>query len=251
LGREAEAIRDRIPNIANRLGEIGARVPVLEGDNSFLTGEKRPAALTGENVEGLIGEGQTVLTENLRGRLPDFTEMLRPGGLPQQIHEYGRSIADLKLEGAWSPERSDPAGSADASEDESAGLWRELLQQQTQRLAVSERQFDVLKNFSPAFAGSFHTGGIVPGPAGQERAAIVKTEEGIFRKDQMAAMAPVGAGAGPITVEVIVQDGAVDPGKITARVLGDREFPVAVARVTRKQAAGAIRGLPSSGGRSF
>lgn len=248
LGREAEAIRDRIPRIANRLGEIGARVPVLEGDNSFLTGEKRPAALTGENVEGLIGEGQTVLTENLRGRLPDFTEMLRPGGLPQQIHEYGRSIAGLKLEGAWSPERSDPAGSDDASEDESAGLWRELLQQQTQRLAVSERQFDVLRNFPPAFAGSFHTGGIVPGPASQERMALVKGQETIRTVEQERALAPAGVAASDVQVVVhgdIVSDRR-DPVEV---MVGDRRFAAAVKKVTRGESASAIRGLPSGGGR--
>lgn len=46
----------------------------------------------------------------------------------------------------------------------------------TQQDAVSKAQFDVFKNLPP-FAGVYHEGGVVPGPIGAERLALVKGGE--------------------------------------------------------------------------
>lgn len=239
LVKEAAAIGEQTPGLQTDIERDRQRIPVLEADNRFLTDVARPK---GMGTGGLHGEAKMMLDESLKDDLDRFGGLLRPSGIPDLIANTGLNIAQLRLEGAWSPERSDPSGSADAAE--SAGLLRELLQQQTQRLAVSERGFDVLRNF-PAFAGVYHDGGIIPGPASRESVAIVRGQEMVLNREQQAALAPAAGG----DVQVIVHGDIISDRRDPVEVMvGDRRFTAAVKKVTRGESRGAIRGLPSGGG---
>jgi hypothetical protein len=120
------------------------------------------------------------------------------------------------------------AGGADASDR--TDLLAQLLREANLRTAVSERQFDVLRNMPP-YGGQFATGGVVPGPVGVPRTIIAHGGE---------TVTPPGRGgdARPIVVRVVVEDGAVDKRKIRAEV----------EDATRRMARASARGLPGRGG---
>jgi hypothetical protein len=88
---------------------------------------------------------------------------------------------------------------------DTSALLQTLLTQTQQTLAVSQAQYSAIQSMPP-FAGSFATGGIVPGPMGAPRTIIAHGGESV--------------GPGQITVQVVVQDGAVDPNKIHAIATG-------------------------------
>lgn len=113
-----------------------------------------------------------------------------------------------------------------------------LLQQQNttlaQTAAVEAVELSQLKLKLPPFGGTFHTGGIVGGGRiGEERMARVLVGEKII---------PIGGDSGAHHVQVVVQDGAVDPNKIRviARSVTDGQ--------TRTMARNAGRNLPGAGG---
>lgn len=132
-----------------------------------------------------------------------------------------------------------------------------LLEQQNAQLAmeyaVSQAQYGALQSLStaplpglasggmldfsslgnlPPFGGFFETGGVVPGPVGAARTAIVHGGEVIN---------PVG-GTGPTIHHIIVQDGAVDPNKIRVIAAGEVQAQGRnAARVVRRK-------LPGRGG---
>jgi hypothetical protein len=92
--------------------------------------------------------------------------------------------------------------------EEMLTLMREQLSMAQRNLAVSQAQMPIFQQFMP----KYHSGGIVPGRS--EQPAMLMGGEGVFTRDQMAAM-----GGGEITVNVIVEDGAVDKGKIRAEAV--------------------------------
>ncbi len=98
------------------------------------------------------------------------------------------------------------------------------------------RSFDVFRSFpgigALPFGGIHHTGGVVPGPLGQERWAIVRSGEGVFTPTQMAAMGG-GAAAQPVVLGPITIYEA--EGRATVAV-NDKEIEVAVERVLDKTA---------------
>lgn len=111
-----------------------------------------------KTIQGIGGEGGQLAEANLTlGQLGKQIEELSPGTL-------GAAVAKARAQAAGST----------ASEGESAlaNLLKEQNLQLSEQLAVSQAQYKVLQNV-PAFGGSFAGGGIVPGPAGSAKTAIV------------------------------------------------------------------------------
>lgn len=111
-----------------------------------------------KTIQGIGGEGGQLAEANLTlGQLGKQIEELSPGTL-------GAAVAKARAQAAGST----------ASEGESAlaNLLKEQNLQLSEQLAVSQAQYKVLQNV-PTFGGSFAGGGIVPGPAGSAKTAIV------------------------------------------------------------------------------
>jgi len=100
-----------------------------------------------------------------------------------------------------------PGGTPDNSE--LLSLMREQLLAANRNLAISQAQMPIFQQFMP----KYHTGGIVAGAG--EVPIMAQAGEGVFTRNQMAAM----GGPGEITVNVIVEDGAVDKRKIRAEAV--------------------------------
>lgn len=105
-----------------------------------------------------------------------------------------------------------------ATGNESAAYLREMLNAANLRYLVSQAQYGVLKGGLPPFAGSFAKGGIVPGPAGAPRMAMVHGGE------------PIGEGAVKVIVngDIVGTPRGKDPVEV---LLNDRRFKRAVADV--------------------
>lgn len=179
------------------------------------------------------------------------------GDIPQQqlqLQLYQAALAGL-LPGAQAQLAADNSQAGGTAATNSTLV--SLLQQQNTLLAeeyaVSQDQYGALKSLNyaplpglagggmldfsslgslPPFGGFFETGGIVPGPVGAARTAIVHGGE---------VVTPVGGGA-PVVHHVIVEDGAVDPNKI--RVIAHAE----VQKQGRADARVVRRKLPGRGG---
>lgn len=217
--------KDLIKTLKGRIGKIDA---AQKQRGKVQSATKR--ALGGNN-SGLIGQRAKLNTA--RGDLLSSLDEVQGAGSPTGILKtlpavgvLGGRIFDVQM-------ALRTLGSEQAVTDDSArtGALEQLLRESNLRFAVSQAQYKVFQD-----APKFHTGGIVPGVTGQEVPAVVKAGEGVFTREQMAAM---GAGG---QVVVIVQDGAVDKSKI--RVIAGEE----AQRVTRTQARNSARGLPGRGG---
>ena len=117
-------------------------------------------------------------------------------------------------------------------------LLRELGRLTLQRSAVEKlheitlRDFPDFDRLGVPFGGKFHTGGVVPGPVGAERATVLQGGEGVFTREQMAAM-----GTPSVTINVA-------PGMEWLKQF----ISVEVGRTNRVTARNAGRGLPGRGG---
>lgn len=102
-------------------------------------------------------------------------------------------------------------GAAKESRDsELLGLMREQLGLANRNNAILSAQTPIFQQFLP----KYHTGGIIP--PGGETPIMAKGGEGVFTRDQMAAM-----GGGSPTVVIEIAEGAgVDPAMIDARING-------------------------------
>jgi len=88
-------------------------------------------------------------------------------------------------------------------------LLRQQLEDTQRSLSISRAQMPIFQQFMP----KFHQGGIVQGPTGQERPVMAQAGEGIFTREQMRAM-------GQQNITVVIEDGAVDAGRIRVEVDG-------------------------------
>ncbi len=117
---------------------------------------------------------------------------------------------------AASTDTSSTDTSATDSSSQLADLLSQRLQQSELSYAVSQAQYGVLSGMIgnlPPFGGSFLTGGVVPGMAGEARTIIAHGGESVV---------PAGGGQGH-TFHVIVQDGAVDAKRIQVIANGEAQ----------------------------
>lgn len=204
-----------------------------------------------ESLQGLQGLGRT--HEVLAALPPEPSD--RFGG---SIFETQLTIKDLGLKIEQAREGSKP------DDSERAELYRQLAMESNQRNVIRGIEEAILPalpkvgsgfqsggavGIMPPYGGRAHVGAVVPGPPGSERTMVVKSGEGIFTPEQMAAMGIEGAG-GNVRVNVhgdIVSSHA-DPVDV---LIGDRRFQAEVRKVTgqdnRRQARGAGRGLATPG----
>jgi tape measure domain-containing protein len=226
--RNKEAIKATKDELKTLKTPIGVREGIVEN----LKGKILPA-LTGRR-DMLNTRSEELLTSisEVQGR---GSNMRRWSALPA-MSETGGTIFDTRLKIAELTDKpirvTAEAATDTTTPDTAAGTeeLRELLRQANLRTAVSQAQYQVFKNM-PTFA----TGGIVPGSANAPRVIEAHAGEGVFTRDQMAAM-----GSGNITV--IVHDGAVKSDYI--EVLAGK----AADRAMRTSSRRASRGLPSAGG---
>jgi hypothetical protein len=191
---------------------------------------------------------------------PDEHELLPASALepPRAPGKFGGVIWDvqtsieelgLKIRQATSG-LGGGSSSSDEGNSEAAARAKELILQANQRTAVSEAQFDVLRQFKESypvgfpFAGKFHSGGITPGPQGQESLALVRSGERIRTPEQELEMAEAirgisssisaEGGSAPVIEHITIHG----DGSATVRFEG-RDFEQAVRNV--------VRGAPMTG----
>jgi hypothetical protein len=217
---------------------LTSRAGALRGEITGVDGEQRTRARVRDALKDRIIPELTGKREQLniaRGDLLTNLETVQGLGAPMDrlatlpaAGTLGGSIFDVQMrlsELTRPPRITDTATADDGGRAETLA---ELLREANLRTQVSERQFDVLKNF-PAFGGSFATGGVVPGPAGAPRTIIAHGGETIV---------PEG-GAGP-SVRVVIQDERV-------RVFVD-DVEQIVERTMRREARRGGRVMPGRPG---
>lgn len=155
------ALKTLVPKLTKQKGGLNTE---LHGTDGVLT-----------QLQDLQGYGPK---KRLRSPWPIGTI---PGGsiLQTQIDLRDRSAKPSITDSGGDSGGADTSG-ADSTQ---ADLFRQLLQQANLRTAVSERGFDVLKNFPP-YGGQFATGGVVPGPTGVARTVIAHGGERITPPSQ-------------------------------------------------------------------
>lgn len=150
------------------------------------------------------------------------------------IPQIELSIAQIKDALGEEAESVAPKASPTTLEQPGGGELASLLKQQNeqlaQQLAVSQAQYKVFAGLGdlPPFAGRFHSGGVVPGPLGAERMALVQGGEVISQP-----------GGGNYEANVHVADGM---GWLKDLIR------VEVRQATRGSARKAGSALPSRGG---
>lgn len=175
-----------------------------------------------------------------------------PGAFGGRIFELQNTIRSLGLK----TEDTDKSA-------EEAAYYREKLMQAEQRNIVRGIEESVFASMGPVggfqlggriglmppYAGKAHTGAVVPGPPGQERTMVVKSGEGIFTPEQMAALGG-GGEIGPVRVNVNGDIVSSHPDPVEV-LLGDRRLVAEIRKVTgrdnRRQVRGAGRGLATPG----
>jgi hypothetical protein len=223
----------------------GGEINVIEGEIKHLQGNEQtllgqqtklgeyvtttpPWTLGGKQTSGLLPEDRTAIVglSGIGGKLGETTSVLSQ--LEKQMGEVGAGALAKQL----------AVAQKSAGGEESSSVLTELLKQQNeqlvQQLAVSQAQYKVFLGLNnlPPFAGKFHSGGMIPGPVGAERLALVQAGERVKK---------IGERDAP-QIQVIVKDGAVDPNKIEVIAGG------VVQRAMRTPARRASRPLPSGGG---
>lgn len=166
---------------------------------------------------------------------PDQHELLPAAALkpPRTAGKFGGSIWDVQssieelgLKITQASNSIGGGGSADSSQDNSEllDLERQMRIQAEQRFAVSEKQRGTIEEYLkayPPYVGRFHDGGVVPGPPGTERTAIVQPQERIRTPEQELEMAEairgVGAQGGGLVIEKLTIH---SDGSASARIDG-------------------------------
>ncbi len=195
-------------------------------------------------LEG-TGSLEDKLTEVQGIHWPDQHELLPaaalapprvPGMFGGAIWDVQTSIEELGLKISQAANGIGGGGSGDDNSD-LVSLLREIAERERKGRLTSETLSSTAADFEaiyPPFAGKFHQGGVVPGPFGQERIAVLKTQETVRTPEQEAALTGAlaqrgGDGVGVGRVQVIVHGDirSDDPDPVEV-VLGDRRFRRAV-----------------------
>ena len=114
------------------------------------------------------------------------------------------------------------SASAAARDSELASLMREQLSLANRNNAILSAQMPIYTQFMP----KYHTGGVIPGAG--EQPIMAMGGEGVFTRDQMAAM----GGSAPVITLVIEEGAGIDASKIRAEVNGE------LTRLVTKQRTG-------------
>lgn len=215
-------------------------IPALRDEIEFFRGQKKE--VNGilpewrDSLEGLQGMGRTWKRVDLAA--VDVAEF---GGT---IYETRKTMEGLGLK-VKDAEKSANSETTQVKEEELAHE-KEMRRQEGQRLAVSQAQFQVLRDFNasypvgqfPPYAGKAHSGAIVPGRPGEEKTMIVQGQERIRTPEQELRLAEgiKGTTGGEGAVPQFIVNGDIVQGAGETRdpvemVLGDRRFPIAVRRV--------------------
>ncbi len=186
--------------------------------------------------------------EGLGGFQTSLVDVQGPGGsllkmkTAPPINAIGGTIFDTLLSLQDLATKPSATGSdAPVADSESAELLKQLLREANLRTAVSQAQYDVFKDFdatSGAGLQQFATGGIVQAPAGAPLPVIAHGGEGVFTREQMAAM---GGGQPNVSIHVNGDIVNVPRGRdpVEARIDGRR------IRVSNRAP------LPGAGGGGF
>ena len=251
LRKNPQRNRQQIAQVERQRGKLQDQLAGIKENQKQRQAEK--AQLTGKVIPAL--QDRQKASTDRRGELLDrvkdvqglgssmsrLRKLPKLGALGGQIFAVQMQLREL-VPPKWTGEPPTPvdataedssAGGAEFPDDsERAQLLEQLLREANQRTAVAERQFEVLRDFPP-YLGSFARGlERVPGRAGQPWTATVHGGETIT---------PAGQ-AGPVTVMVLVEDGAVDTSRIQAIANGEAQT------VVRRQARTGGRVLPGTGG---
>lgn len=146
----------------------GSEITTLSGYSQALAA--MPGTISGQSgVGGLLGPAK-IQQHTLGSELAQLQPSALQSALAVAVAQYTASTTS----GA-------PTGTPTSSS--STSNLASLLEQQnlmlTEQLAVSQAQYQVLANMPP-FAGTFHTGGVVPGPVGAEVMAKLKAGEEVI-----------------------------------------------------------------------
>ena len=194
-------------------------------------------ALKGKH--GTLGENRSTMLDSLaevQGVGSPLTQMATlptPGTLGGSIFDVQMRLRELKM-----PPEALTDTLADTLTSDRDELLKEIGRLTLQRTRVEAIHEITLRDF-PDFSalgvplgGKFHTGGIVPGPVGTETATVLQGGEGVFTRDQMAAM-----GSPSVTINVA-------PGMEWLKQF----ISVEVDKTTRRDSRRARRGLPGGRG---
>jgi len=220
LGRSRDrigaALGARNANLRERNAIVRQIIPTLTDRHELLTGDQETylGALT-----GLQGRGRGDTRGDKFSGTPVFGQF--SGSIfdaHQQLNEMNTPPPIIKRD----------KGEADNSRN----LDRELFNQQYGIKALEELQKRISEGATRLvpFGGVFHEGGKIPGPVGQERMILAQSGEGVIPLDKMHDLrAPSRDG---MTIQLIVEDGAVDESKIKAiaRDQAGREYQVQTKR---------------------
>lgn len=202
-------LKARLHQVKDRLRGVKGHLATQTDARDNLKTKVLPA-LTGkrENLIELRGKGR------LLGELQDLQGIGSPMGPIKgwpPLGTFGGSILENQL--SWleltKVKPALPDEPADTSTDDSGGgaeespgaaalaeNLAELLRQANLRTAVSEAQYRTLRDLPP-YVGRFHSGGVIPGPVGAERTAIVQSGEVVQTREQAQD---------PARVRVVVED---------------------------------------------
>lgn len=212
LARHPKKNRAMLRPLRAQYSALGKLIPALTGKRSALTTARGDILSSLETVQGLGAPSGVLKT------LPAI------GVLGGRIFD-----TQLALQGLRTPATVTDTDTGTGETSERDSLLAQLLREANLRTAVSEAQFKVFKEM-PQFA----TGGIVQGPTGAATPAVVHAGEGVFTRDQMAAMGGTGT----------VVNVNVAPGMEWLKQF----INVQVEQNTRKQSRNAGRALPGRGG---
>lgn len=214
-GESREALRERAGNLGKRIQETSGNQAERVRERDAIKGRVLPNLR--DRREKLTTDSAAYL-ENLNTIQGHGGSMASFSGVPA-LAQFGGTIFDVgdrMKELAIRPPRV-PADSSlgEGSDSERADFLEQELIRERQRDLVDLSQWRTLRQYRLGdrvpFAGTFHEGGVVPGPRGAERMALVQAGERITPEDAV--------GATPVVQVIIDKDAGVDPKKVRQVVL--------------------------------
>jgi hypothetical protein len=176
----------------------------MVGVRDYLAGMVAKASKKGSPLRWKLGAFRTALG-NVKGILdqtliPDLQNLVGVTGKGGEIFATNTRLNELGV----------TTTSEDTRNGELLALMREQLNTANRSNAILTAQMPVFQQFMPRY----HTGGVIPGSG--EVPIMAQAGEGVFTRDQMAAMGT----SSPQNITVVIEDGAVDSSRIRVEVDG-------------------------------